>query len=177
MAHFLVTLLAVVGIGSLEKVSLNKGIQTLKQVLLVAYVNVESCERLLSGVPAPANGSSKYTTHYLSSPVGTTSADLLVSKCSSKNLREHRTVAKGLETLIEIVHQAVEEFKSIVLLTQVDSISPQSATVTSVISTHTQVSGRDGYLNSLQKPCGVWNCSLPSRRWEKMDWSCMSTFF
>ena len=63
VAHFLVTLLTVVGIGSLKKVSLNKGIQTLKQVLLVAYINVESCERLLSGVPAPADRSSKYTTH------------------------------------------------------------------------------------------------------------------
>ena len=41
-----------VSIGPLQKVSLHKGIQTLKQVLLIANINVESCEGLLSRIPA-----------------------------------------------------------------------------------------------------------------------------
>ena len=56
-AHLLVTLLTVVGIGPLQQVSLHKGIQTFKQVLLVANVNVECCKGLLSGIPAVRNTS------------------------------------------------------------------------------------------------------------------------
>ncbi len=49
--YLLVTLLTVVGVGSLEKVALHEGIEGLKQVLLVSDVDVEGRERLLSGIP------------------------------------------------------------------------------------------------------------------------------
>ena len=53
-------------------------------------------------------------------------ADLLISEGSSEHLRQDGIVAEHLETLVQTVHQAVEELKGIVLFSQVHSLTPQS---------------------------------------------------
>ena len=44
---------------------------------------------------------------------------------------------------------------------------------------HTTVNTQTDYvtnLKSLKKPLGMWNCSCPSSKWPKMDWTFISTF-
>ena len=47
-----VTLVAVIGIGPLQQVSLDVLLQRLQQVLVIADVNVQGGEGLLTGIPA-----------------------------------------------------------------------------------------------------------------------------
>ena len=56
VSYLLVALLAAISVGALQQVTLDKGVQRLKQVLLVADVHVQGCERLLSGVPVQGEG-------------------------------------------------------------------------------------------------------------------------
>ena len=54
-------------------------------------------------------------------------AYLLVSKGASQHVGEDGERAVSLETFVQAVHQTVEELKGIVLLTEVDSLTPQPA--------------------------------------------------
>ena len=59
----------------------------------------------------------------------TSLADLLVSEGAPEDPREDGLVVECLESLVQAVHQAVEELEGVVLLAQVYLLALQSARV------------------------------------------------
>lgn len=58
------------------------------------------------------------------SPVGATLAYLLVGEGASQHLAQHGWVAQSFQSLVQTVHQRIEELQSIVLLPQVHRFTP-----------------------------------------------------
>lgn len=57
--------------------------------------------------------------------MGAALADLLVGKQASQDSGDDGLLLVGLEPLVHVVHQTVEELKGIVLLSKVHLLSPQ----------------------------------------------------
>ncbi len=71
----------------------------------------------------------------------TSLADFLISVGSTQDVGYFSGEAVGLETLVQTIHQTVEELKGVVLLTKIYTIAPQSETNGRVISQLRNLSG------------------------------------
>lgn len=95
--------------------------------LLVVFtnVNVMFTNEISRAPTVNSQDMRMYDTEPIYSPMRATLAYLLVSEGASQHVGEDRERAVSLETFIQAVNEAVEELKGIMLLTKVDTITPQ----------------------------------------------------